>query len=78
MAEARGRPVDRWAIPLALALVAGRQIEIDIRPLAAVFAQEALEKQFHAHGIDGSNFERITNCGVSRRPAPLHQDAVFF
>ena len=34
------------------AFVVGGQVEIDVGPLAAVFAEEALEEQFHADGID--------------------------
>src|SRR5688500_20194765 len=42
-----------------LAPLAARQIEVDIRPLSARLAQEALEEQFHADGIDGGDAERI-------------------
>ena len=58
------------------ALVAGWQIEIDVRPLAAVLAEESLEEQFHANWIDGGDFERVADGGVGRRAATLDKNAV--
>src|SRR5579863_181883 len=58
------------------AIVAGGQIEIDVGPLAAALAQETLEEQLHADGIDRGDFERITDGGVGGGSAALHEDAV--
>ena len=72
----------RCAVPLIdvlnnfFALVARRQIKIDVRPFAAVLAQEALKEQLHPDRIDGRDFECITDGRVRRRAAPLHQNAV--
>ena len=60
----------------ALALIAAGQVEIDIRPLAALFGEEALEQQVHAHRIDGGDSQRITDRAVGGRAAPLRQNAV--
>ena len=59
-----------------LALLFRRQIEIDVRPLAAALAQKALEQQFHAHRIDGRNLQRIADRRIRRAAASLHQDVV--
>ena len=60
----------------ALALVAARQVEVDVRPLAALFRQKSLEEQAHPHGIDGRDAKRVAHGAVGGRPAPLHQDAL--
>ena len=52
------------------------QIEIDVRPLVAALAQEALEEQLHADRIDGGNFQRVADGGVGGAAAALHQDVV--
>src|SRR5258708_38220290 len=57
-------------------MISGRQVEIDIWPLAAVLAEEAFDEQCHADRIDGGDFERIADSGVSRRAASLHEKAV--
>src|SRR5208282_4755827 len=59
-----------------LALRLRGQIEIDVRPLAAAFAQETLEEQLHSNWIDGRNLQRVAHSGVRRAAASLHQDAV--
>jgi len=59
-----------------LAIVSGRQVEIDVGPLAAHLGEEALEEQFHADWIDSRNTERVADGGVGGRAAPLNQDAV--
>ena len=61
-----------------LALVFRRQIEIDVRPLAAALAQEALKEQLHANRIDGGDFERIADSRVGRAAAALNQNVVAF
>src|SRR5205807_900860 len=70
------------AVPLvnilndALALVAAGQVEIDVRPLAAFFGEEALEEQLHTYRIDGGDAERKAHRAVGGRPAALYQDAL--
>jgi hypothetical protein len=61
----------------ALAFVARRQVDIDVRPLAAFFGKKALEQQLHADRVDCRNAQRITDGAIGRRAAPLRQDAVF-
>src|SRR5437763_4239670 len=62
-----------------LALVAAREIEIDVRPrlvpgrVGALFGEEALEQQVHLHRIDGGDPERVADRAVGRRAAPLHE-----
>ena len=58
----------------ALALVAAGQIEIDVRPFAALFGKKSLEEQIHSHRIDGGDAERVADGAVGRRAAPLHQN----
>src|SRR5260370_3564451 len=60
-----------------LALVAAGKVEVDIRPFAALFRQEAFKQQIHPHRIDGGNAERVTNRAVGGRTSSLHQEAVF-
>src|ERR1039458_272523 len=70
------------AVPLVdildglLALLFRSQIEIDVRPFAAVLAQEPLEEQFHTHRVDGRNLQRIADRRVRRAAPSLHQDVV--
>ena len=59
-----------------LALLFRRQIEIDVRPLAAALIQKALKQQFHTHRIDGRDLQRIADCRIRRAAASLNQDAV--
>src|SRR6202035_413799 len=59
-----------------LALVTARQIEIDVWPFAALLGKEALEQQFHLHGVDGGDAERIADRAVGGRAAPLHHDLI--
>ncbi len=61
----------------ALAPVAARQIEIDVRPAFAAFAQETFEDEMVAHRIDRRDPEAKTNRAVRRAPAALHHDVVF-
>ena len=58
----------------ALALIAAGQIEIDVRPFAALLGKKSLEEQIHADRIDGGNAQRIADRAVGRRTAPLHQN----
>src|SRR6266571_7330163 len=60
----------------ALALVAARQVQIDVRPLAALFGKEALEQQLHADRIDCGYPERVTHRAVGGRAATLNQDVI--
>src|SRR5215469_9423170 len=59
----------------ALALIAARQIEIDVRHLAALLGEKALEEQLHPYGIDGSDAQRVADSAVCCRPASLYEDA---
>ena len=61
----------------ALAPVAARQIEIDIRPAFAAFAQETFEDEMIAQRIDRRDAEAKTNRAVRRAAAALHHDIVF-
>ena len=61
----------------ALALIAAGQIQIDIRPLAALFRKKPLEQQIHLHRIHRRDPQRITHRAIGRRAAPLHQNSLF-
>src|SRR5262249_31593309 len=56
--------------------VAAGQIQINVRPLAALFRKEALKEKLHADGIDRGDTQRVTYGAVGRRTSSLHQDAV--
>ena len=58
----------------AFPLIAAGQIEIDVRPFAALLGKKSLEEQVHADRIDGRNAQRVANGAVGRRTAPLHQN----
>ena len=60
----------------ALAAIAARQIEVDVRPFAALFRQEPLEQQIHPDRIDGRDAEAVADGAVGRRAAPLHEDVL--
>ncbi len=60
----------------ALAALAARQVEIDVRPLAALLREEALEQQVHRDRIDGGDAEAVADGAVGGRAAPLHQDVL--
>ena len=60
------------------ALVAGGQVEVDVRPFAAFFRKEALEQEFHPNGVDGGDGEGITDGTVRSRTPALHQDVLAF
>src|SRR5713226_8715298 len=53
-----------------LSLVSARQVEIDIRPLAAFLRKKPFKEQFHADRIDRSNSQGIADCAVCGRTAP--------
>ena len=65
-------PVD--VLDHLLALVAGRQVEVDVRPLAAFLGQEALEQQVHLHRIDRGDRQGVADGGVGGRAAALGED----
>src|SRR2546426_10204435 len=48
----------------------------DVGPLAARLGEEPPEQEFHADGIDRRDAERVADCAVGRRAAPLHEDVV--
>ncbi len=60
----------------ALALIAAGEIEIDVRPFAALFREESLKQQFHLDRIDGRDAERIADRAVGGRSAALHQNVL--
>src|ERR1035437_7229005 len=60
------------------AFVAAGEIEIDIRPLAALFAEEAFEEKVHADGVDGGDFERVADGAIGGAAAALGEDVVLF
>ena len=59
----------------ALPLLAAGQVQVDIRPLAALLRQKALEQQIHPHRVHRRDPQRITHRAVGRRAAPLRQNA---
>ena len=56
-----------------LALVAGRQVEVDVGPLAALLGEEALEQELHLHRVDGGDAERVADRAVGGRAAALQR-----
>ena len=58
----------------SLAAVAAGQVEVDVRPLAALLGEEALEEQLHAHGIDGGDAEAVADRAVGGGAAALDED----
>ena len=60
----------------ALAAIAARQIDVDVRPLAALLRQEPFEEQIHADRIDRRDAEAVAHGAVGGRPAALHQDVL--
>ena len=61
----------------ALALIAAREIEVDVRPFAALFGEKPLEEQIHAHRIDRGDAQRVADGAIGRRAAALHQNIFF-
>ena len=57
-----------------LAAIARRQVDVDVRPLAALLGEEALEQELVAHGIDRGDAERVAHDRVGGRAAALAQD----
>src|SRR5207247_3341577 len=55
--------------------VAGRPVEVDVGPLAALLGEEALEEAAHADRVDRRDAERIADRAVGGRAAPLAEDA---
>ena len=60
----------------ALASIAARQIEIDVRPFAALFREKALEQQIHPDRIHRRDAEAVAHGAVGGRAASLHQDVL--
>ena len=56
--------------------LAAREIQIDIGPFAARFAEEAFEQELHADGVHRRDPERVADRAVGRRAASLDQDVV--
>ena len=63
--------LDHLFAPLVL------EIDVDIRRLAALFGDEAVEQKLIARGIDFRDAETIADGGIGRRAAPLAQDRDF-
>jgi hypothetical protein len=57
-----------------LALVAGGQVEVDVRPLAALLGQEAFKEELHLDWIDGGDRQRVADRRVGGRAASLGHD----
>src|SRR6185437_16848254 len=60
----------------ALALIAARQIEIDVRPFTPLFRKKTLEQKLHADRIDRRDAQGITDCAIRCRTAALYQDSL--
>ena len=60
----------------ALATVAARQVEVDVRPFAAFLGQETLEEQIHRNRIDRGDPQAVADRAIGRRPASLHEDVL--
>ncbi len=59
-----------------LAIVAARQVEIDVGPFAALLGQKALEQEFHLDRVHCRDSERVTHRAVGRGAASLHHDPI--
>ena len=51
-------------------------VEIDVRRLGALAAQEALEEQIHPHRVDGGDAEAVADGAVGGAAAALTEDAL--
>src|SRR6266567_6084276 len=58
-------------------LVSARQVEVDVRPLAAFLREKPLKEKFHPGRIDRRNSEGIANRAVCSRTAALYEDFLF-
>ena len=56
------------------ALVPAGQVDIDIGPLAALFAEEAFEQKVHADGVHRGDAERVADRAVGRAAAALGRE----
>ena len=61
----------------ALAPIAARQIEINVRPAFTALAKKTFEDEMITHRIDRRDAETKANCAVGRAAAALHHDVVF-
>ena len=59
----------------ALAIVSARKVEVNIRPLAALFRKKALKQQLHADWVDRGDTERIANSAIGCGTPALHQNS---
>src|SRR5262252_10730753 len=59
----------------AFALIPAGQIEVDVRPFAALLGKESFKEQVHSDRINRGYSQRITDGTVRGRTSPLHQDA---
>src|SRR6267143_793770 len=60
-----------------LPLISARQVQVDVRPLAAFFREKSFKEQLHPDRIDRRNSEGIANRAVCSRTAALHEDFLF-
>src|SRR5205823_1294336 len=58
----------------ALTPVAARQVEVDVRPLAARLREEALEEQIHLHRVHGRDAKGVADGAVGGGATALHED----
>ena len=61
----------------ALPLIAAGEIEIDVRPFAALFGQKSLEEKVHPDRIDRGDAERVADGAIGRGAASLHENVLF-
>ncbi len=57
------------ALPLAV-----REVDVDVRRLAPLLAQETLEEELERDGVDGGDAEAVADGAVRCRAAPLAED----
>src|SRR6185437_13114203 len=58
----------------AFALIAARQIEIDVRPFAALLGEKPLKKKVHPDRINGGDAKRVADGAVGCRAASLNEN----
>ncbi len=52
------------------------EIDVDVRRLLALLADEAFEQEIDLHRIDGGDAEHIADGGIRRRAAPLAENVL--
>src|SRR5687768_8401986 len=59
-----------------LALIAARQVDVDVWPFAAFFRKEPLKQKIHADRVDSGDAEGVADSAVCGRSAALGEDVV--